>query len=1368
MKNLFAIFYLGPKTENRFKQVFSELRVLILISLLFFGSGELKSITYTLKTANQSTAHIPANWNTDATGNGGGTDAADFLQDGDIFQVISGQNAVIGGSITLGSIAGAGDGVIMNVLSGGNLTIGDTYSITLAVKGSSKITAITVNGTIIFSGTGTNQILTSVTSGSANFTLASGATLRTANTNGISGANCSLVASGSFTSLSLNTAANYEFNGASAQSTLGLPATVNNLTLNNAAGMTLTAGTAVNGTLTQSSGEIAVGSNILTINGSHDAGSNIVSGAGTYLMGSGASLSTTHTSGVNGNITTTTKTFNTNNNFTFNGSSAQVTGTLMPVTINDLTINNAAGVTASGSFASNGVLTLTSSNPSATQGTLEMGAYTLSRDAESATVSGSGEVSGLVTRTHAFSTSTPYQFGNQYCYVNFSLYPSQTLPSSVSIKSTIGTAPVWSGLTHIVSRKFELAATGGSGTHAVFSFNYLDSELASGSDESNFSLWLYNGSTSTDKGFSNYNSTQNWISFSDLDVADLPTTTGSTYQIGIADKGDITLTWNGSISTDWNTSGNWTRNPAGTVLMSESNVVIASGTTYTASVPVGASCKSVIVKAGATLNTVSDATLTLTGFNQVWGVESTGTFNAGNSTVTFDHAVVNEVSSNSGATTFYNLTITTGTKWRVGVDSYVGITGTFTNNGQVAAATYTNTFEYLGSNQTIPEPNGNTPGYHDLIISGSGTPVFPSAGNPLYIAGDLTNNISGLSIPSNVFFTGVDHDNSIKAGQPITFTYVRNSNTSVPARNLNLKVNITTETLILDAGTTLDAEGNTLTVSGTLTNNGTVRFSGASNGLAIGAGTVEYYGTTAQTVTSGTYSTLKVSNTTGASINANMTTENLNVAASGILNINAGKQFTVNTTFTNDGTLNLLSTTTTSTATLLTPSTLSGSGTYHVDQYLIGSGGTPARHWWYISSPVTGELSSIFSPVAQGLTGNKMGYYNEGVTNYVQIQDGNSTLTKGLGYLVYLLNGDATYRFTGPLNNGDVNLTLYRTGTTAGKRGFNMIGNPYPSYLDWNSITKSNVRGTIWYRTITLVGSMQFDTWDGSLGTGNGINGNVTQYIPPLQAFWARVDTDDAGGVQSTGTLGLTNAMRSHQDMSVAANRLRTPANDQMPILRLKVSNGINSDEAIVAKDPRASNEYDSFDADKMPNGDSAIPEIYTFAGNKEIVINHLNNIEDQLELKLGFRPGKSGTFTIRASEFSNFNGYGIFLKDNVINDEREISDGSVYEFSSEATQTNTRFSIIFKATSLTTSLNSPGNTSMYIYENENKYVVVNLNAGLKGDEIISIHNLFGEKLYNASIISASTIIEQSFAPGIYLVEVHSGNKVFIQKITIK
>ena len=66
-------------------------------------------------------------------------------------------------------------------------------------------------------------------------------------------------------------------------------------------------------------------------------------------------------SGMNGNVQATgTRNFSTSGNYSYSGTSAQVTGSGLPSTVNNLTINNETGVTLSASVSVSGILTLTS------------------------------------------------------------------------------------------------------------------------------------------------------------------------------------------------------------------------------------------------------------------------------------------------------------------------------------------------------------------------------------------------------------------------------------------------------------------------------------------------------------------------------------------------------------------------------------------------------------------------------------------------------------------------------------------------------------------------------------------------------------------------------------------------------------------------------------------------------------------------------------------------------------------------------------------------------------------------------------------------------------------------------------------------
>ncbi|MEI6750295.1 MAG: hypothetical protein WCM93_14155, partial [Bacteroidota bacterium] len=102
---------------------------------------------------------------------------------------------------------------------------------------------------------------------------------------------------------------------------------------------------------------------------------------------------------------------------TFNGSSAQSLGGTN--TFYNLTINNTGGgVTASANQTVNSELYLQGANASATQGCLKLtDPYQLIMGA-TATTTGTGDVTGIVTR-NSFLINTPYTFGNQYTTIDF-------------------------------------------------------------------------------------------------------------------------------------------------------------------------------------------------------------------------------------------------------------------------------------------------------------------------------------------------------------------------------------------------------------------------------------------------------------------------------------------------------------------------------------------------------------------------------------------------------------------------------------------------------------------------------------------------------------------------------------------------------------------------------------------------------------------------------------------------------------------------------------------------------------------------------------------------------------------------------------
>ena len=293
--------------------------------------------------------------------------------------------------------------------------------------------------------------------GTAVFTVNSGANLITSNAGGISGS----VSSTNMTS-TYSSGANYEFRGASTGTFTTTPSanTVNNLIINNSSDVILTNSLKVGGQLSLISGKLTLGANTFTI-----AGSSPIRTNGTIdAVNAGATLAFTNTAAIT------------------------LPPSILSGNINNITINGAGGITSSSDFGINGILSLQSSDPSATKGSLNMwdGSVmkTLTMEA-SATTSGSGDVTGIVKRT-SFAANTDYSFGNQFTTMTFSSLV--TPPTSIQVNIKLGVAPSWK--TDAIQRTYDIIHTGGSATGVMLKLHYLDTEL-NGIPDADLSTWDY-------------------------------------------------------------------------------------------------------------------------------------------------------------------------------------------------------------------------------------------------------------------------------------------------------------------------------------------------------------------------------------------------------------------------------------------------------------------------------------------------------------------------------------------------------------------------------------------------------------------------------------------------------------------------------------------------------------------------------------------------------------------------------------------------------------------------------------------------------------------------------------------------------------
>ncbi len=486
---------------------------------------------------------------------------------------------------------------------------------------------------------------------------------------------------------------------------------------------------------------------------------------------------------------------------------------------------------------------------------------------------------------------------------------------------------------------------------------------------------------------------------------------------------------------------------------------------------------------------------------------------------------------------------------------------------------------------------------------------------------------------------------------------------------------------------------------------------------------------------------INISNGHTVTITGNATASTLTINPGAHLTLNSGQTLTANIfTIINDFT--------NGTGTYVTNGTTNATIT-HVKQQL-----TTARNW-YISSPVTNATVSSIN----NATGSYLVSYDEVHGSTTPWPTESSILTPLKGYVAIspvTLNPMLT--ITGVLNNGTQTIHLSRTPGQY-KEGFNLVGNPYPSHLAWTKTIAQNANAlsTIWYRTVA--GSEYvFQTYNANGEIGVPVE--VTGIIPPIQSFWVRVNI---GG----GTLTLDNSMRLHDGSS---NRLKVPAkvtNNQ--IVRLEVSNGINSDETVLYFNNNALEGFDNFDSPKMSNNNINIPEIYTMVGSEKVVINGLQKISIDRELPLGFVTLSTDNFTIRANELSNIPAdIKLTLLDKLENVESDLTSGNAYTFSSSAANTVDRFSLIFHSAGSITGNNAANlNQNTFIFTNSANRITVLYKDDLKNNPNVTVYNSTGQEVANQQITNNKSIINQPLKSGLYLVKLNCGAQSITRKVIL-
>lgn len=458
----------------------------------------------------------------------------------------------------------------------------------------------------------------------------------------------------------------------------------------------------------------------------------------------------------------------------------------------------------------------------------------------------------------------------------------------------------------------------------------------------------------------------------------------------------------------------------------------------------------------------------------------------------------------------------------------------------------------------------------------------------------------------------------------------------------------------------------TVSVFGNLINNGSLSDSGAVLNLA---------GTSAQQIGGSsitTFSNLTLNNSAGAYLGSN---EKLK----GVLTISAGTFSTTGYDFTLISNAN-------GTA-RIAPILGDFSGNITMQRYL----GTGSTGWRFLATPVSGVTINDWQDnfITSGFPGSSypsfpfvsIYSYDESATGssdygYTAPTSSSDVLSPGKGYWCYIGPVPLTVDVTGPPAKFAQTFSVtYTPSGGSAEDGFVMLGNPYPSTIDWSAAgwTRSNVNNAIYIWNPDL---QQYASWVGGTATNGGSN-----LIASSQAFW--VQANAAGP-----SLSCTENVKVSSDRSF----IRPVAPLDIKQLKLSISGNNYSDETILRFGGTAHKAYDAeLDARKLFSSNDQVPGIASQDSSlNDLSINSLPGITSSMHIPVKTKVGVTGVYTIkRDSVYGLPLDYCVVLEDLLSGTKTNLASTSSYTFFIGDTTQAARFVLHVSASGYTESIST-------------------------------------------------------------------------------
>lgn len=420
--------------------------------------------------------------------------------------------------------------------------------------------------------------------------------------------------------------------------------------------------------------------------------------------------------------------------------------------------------------------------------------------------------------------------------------------------------------------------------------------------------------------------------------------------------------------------------------------------------------------------------------------------------------------------------------------------------------------------------------------------------------------------------------------------------------------------------------------------------------------------------------------------------------------------------------------------------------------------------WHMLSSPMTNQpISGDFTPSGTYADGTGYDFYTwyEPDTSWVYLlnteypptwseANGTNNFTAGKGYLASYQATNPTLEFAGLLNVDNVSLSITRSNASNIIFGANLIGNPYPSSIDWKAASG-------WNRSDLESSGGGYDIWiwnDEAFNYGvyNSASENdegtlgVSRFIAPNQGFFVLA--------AQNGSISFGHEIKSHQNSGGWLKSTRLFPD----IIYLTVESGQSQgvDEVLIGLENTSSR--------------SGTPKRFSFFEGAPSLFIPLNgqfysaingsNVDNYPVVPLSFKAGRDDNYTL-TSHFEEEFFQMVVLEDKLNGTKQDLKLNPVYSFSARKDDSPSRFIMQFK----------PGNyadphdelpVKIYVYEGI-LYVDLRMVTGIYNMTVI---DMTGRSLLQSNLDGGGDYqIETLLGCGVYIIDIKGEQGTLKKKV---